>query len=68
MYGVVPISLCRSGGCGVTTTNTGGVRFEFDEEAEGNAQGNFSGKFTLRVVEAKMIMDVCDESREGGSS
>ncbi|XP_014776760.1 E3 ubiquitin-protein ligase RNF19B [Octopus bimaculoides] len=30
VYGVVPISLCRSGGCGVTTTNTG-VRFEFDE-------------------------------------
>ncbi|XP_076437994.1 LOW QUALITY PROTEIN: uncharacterized protein LOC143277138 [Babylonia areolata] len=43
VYGVVPISLCRSGGCGVTTTNTGGVRFEFDEENEGNAQGNFSG-------------------------
>ncbi|KAK7091632.1 E3 ubiquitin-protein ligase RNF19B-like [Littorina saxatilis] len=43
VYGVVPISLCRSGGCGVTTTNTGGVRFEFDEENEANAQGNFSG-------------------------
>ena len=34
MYGVVPISLCRSGGCGVTATNKGGVRFEFDEENE----------------------------------
>lgn len=43
VYGVVPISLCRSGGCGVTTTNTGGVRFEFDEENEGNAPGNFPG-------------------------
>ncbi|XP_063407641.1 E3 ubiquitin-protein ligase RNF19A-like isoform X1 [Mytilus trossulus] len=34
VYGVVPISLCRSGGCGVTATNKGGVRFEFDEENE----------------------------------
>ncbi|XP_076371195.1 E3 ubiquitin-protein ligase RNF19B-like isoform X2 [Tachypleus tridentatus] len=31
VYGVVPISLCRSGGCGVTTSASG-VRFEFDEE------------------------------------
>ena len=31
VYGVVPVSLCRSGGCGVTTTNSG-VRFEFDDE------------------------------------
>jgi len=31
VYGVVPISLCRSGGCGVSTTDTGGVRIDFDE-------------------------------------
>lgn len=31
VYGVVPISLCRSGGCGVTTSASG-VRIEFDEE------------------------------------
>ncbi|KAK4883555.1 hypothetical protein RN001_006874 [Aquatica leii] len=31
VYGVVPVSLCRSGGCGVTTSATG-VRFEFDDE------------------------------------
>lgn len=34
VYGVVPISLCRSGGCGVTTSGKGGVRFEFDEDNE----------------------------------
>ena len=34
VYGVVPISLCRSGGCGVTTTNSGGVRFDFDDDNE----------------------------------
>ena len=30
VYGVVPISLCRNGGCGVTTS--GGVRLAFDDE------------------------------------
>ncbi|XP_013390307.1 E3 ubiquitin-protein ligase RNF19A [Lingula anatina] len=34
VYGVVPISLCRSGGCGVSTTGDGGVRFEFDDDQE----------------------------------
>ncbi|KAK3877710.1 hypothetical protein Pcinc_017597 [Petrolisthes cinctipes] len=31
VYGVVPISLCRSGGCGVTTS-AAGVRIAFDDE------------------------------------
>lgn len=31
VYGVVPVSLCRSGGCGVTTSGAG-VRFDFDDE------------------------------------
>ncbi|KAL7638487.1 UNVERIFIED_CONTAM: hypothetical protein RMT77_011057 [Armadillidium vulgare] len=31
VYGVVPISLCRSGGCGVTTSASG-VRIAFDDE------------------------------------
>lgn len=33
VYGVVPISLCRSGGCGVSTSASG-VRIELDEENE----------------------------------
>ncbi|XP_035210248.1 E3 ubiquitin-protein ligase RNF19A-like isoform X1 [Stegodyphus dumicola] len=46
VYGVVPISLCRSGGCGVSTSASG-VRIEFDEENEmgmGNnpSAGNFA--------------------------
>ncbi|TNN72337.1 E3 ubiquitin-protein ligase RNF19A [Liparis tanakae] len=32
VYGVVPISLCRSGGCGVSAVNGKGVRIEFDDE------------------------------------
>ncbi|XP_048512751.1 E3 ubiquitin-protein ligase RNF19A-like [Athalia rosae] len=40
VYGVVPVSLCRSGGCGVST-NGAGVRFDFDDENElMNAFGN----------------------------
>lgn len=31
VYGVVPISLCRSGGCGLTTSSSG-VKFDFDED------------------------------------
>ena len=34
VYGVVPISLCRSGGCGISTSPSG-VRFDLnDEESE----------------------------------
>lgn len=33
VYGVVPVSLCRNGGCGVTRNGTG-VRFDFDDENE----------------------------------
>uniref|UniRef100_A0A8C2X357 RBR-type E3 ubiquitin transferase n=1 Tax=Cyclopterus lumpus TaxID=8103 RepID=A0A8C2X357_CYCLU len=36
VYGVVPISLCRSGGCGVSAGNGKGVRIEFDDENDIN--------------------------------
>ncbi|RNA40332.1 E3 ubiquitin- ligase RNF19A [Brachionus plicatilis] len=42
VYGVVPISLCRGGGCGVTTNNNGGVRFEFEEENTDNNLGLYN--------------------------
>lgn len=48
VYGVVPISLCRSGGCGTVYTSASGVKIEFDEEAEigGNNSSNpAAGKF-----------------------
>lgn len=47
VYGVVPVSLCRSGGCGVST-NGSGVRFDFDDENE--LMGTLSG----RNVEGKL--------------
>lgn len=39
VYGVVPISLCRSGGCGVSAGNGKGVRIEFDDENENIGSG-----------------------------
>ena len=33
VYGVVPISLCRSGGCGLSTSASG-VKIDFDEDNE----------------------------------
>jgi len=52
VYGVVPVSLCRSGGCGVSTSGTG-VRFEFDDENElmGTLGArNGGGKYTMCVI------------------
>lgn len=40
VYGVVPVSLCRSGGCGVTTSNSGGVRIELDDEGDVGVAGS----------------------------
>ncbi|KAF6716348.1 E3 ubiquitin-protein ligase RNF19A [Oryzias melastigma] len=37
VYGVVPFSLCRSGGCGVSAGSGKGVRIEFDDENDMNA-------------------------------
>lgn len=39
VYGVVPISLCRSGGCGVSAGNGKGVRIEFDDENDNIGTG-----------------------------
>lgn len=39
VYGVVPISLCRSGGCGVSAGNGKGVRIEFDDENDNMGSG-----------------------------
>ena len=39
VYGVVPISLCRSGGCGVRTSGAG-VRIDVEEGEEGEGGGS----------------------------
>jgi hypothetical protein len=42
VYGVVPISLCRSGGCGLTTA-AGGVRLAFDDDVTNDSASYFTG-------------------------
>lgn len=44
VYGVVPVSLCRSGGCGVSTS-AAGVRFDFDDENEMSVRNTGKGRF-----------------------
>ncbi|XP_067838141.1 E3 ubiquitin-protein ligase RNF19A isoform X2 [Heptranchias perlo] len=52
VYGVVPISLCRSGGCGVSAGTGKGVRIEFDDEND-NVGGGNAALDTTFVVEAR---------------
>lgn len=52
VYGVVPISLCRSGGCGVSAGTGKGVRIEFDDENDNVGRGNTALDTTF-VVEAR---------------
>lgn len=42
VYGVVPISLCRGGGCGVSRGKGRGVRIDFDED-DGPITGEHQG-------------------------
>ncbi|KAM4687294.1 E3 ubiquitin-protein ligase RNF19A isoform 2-T2 [Discoglossus pictus] len=53
VYGVVPISLCRSGGCGVSAGNGKGVRIEFDDENDINVGGTNTAADTTSVAEAR---------------
>lgn len=45
VYGVVPISLCRGGGCGVSRGKGRGVRIDFDED-----DGPITGDDAQRTV------------------
>ncbi|XP_030002550.1 E3 ubiquitin-protein ligase RNF19A [Sphaeramia orbicularis] len=53
VYGVVPISLCRSGGCGVSTGNGKGVRIEFDDENDNIGNGATAAD-TTSVAETRL--------------
>ncbi|NXA45501.1 RN19A ligase, partial [Nothocercus julius] len=53
VYGVVPISLCRSGGCGVSAGNGKGVRIEFDDENDINVGGTNAAVDAASVAEAR---------------
>ncbi|KAM9851797.1 E3 ubiquitin-protein ligase RNF19A-like [Aulostomus maculatus] len=53
VYGVVPISLCRSGGCGVSAGNGKGVRIEFDDENDLNAGSGAAVTDTTSVADTR---------------
>ncbi|KAJ8334921.1 hypothetical protein SKAU_G00405600, partial [Synaphobranchus kaupii] len=53
VYGVVPISLCRSGGCGVSAGNGKGVRIEFDDENDMNPGGGVAATDSTSVAETR---------------
>ncbi|CAL1584736.1 unnamed protein product [Knipowitschia caucasica] len=53
VYGVVPISLCRSGGCGVSAGNGKGVRIEFDDENDNIGSGAAAAD-TTSVAETRL--------------
>uniref|UniRef100_A0AAY4AC87 RBR-type E3 ubiquitin transferase n=2 Tax=Denticeps clupeoides TaxID=299321 RepID=A0AAY4AC87_9TELE len=53
VYGVVPISLCRSGGCGVSAGNGKGVRIEFDDENDLNVGSGAAVTDTTSVADTR---------------
>ncbi|KAL0961695.1 hypothetical protein UPYG_G00330520 [Umbra pygmaea] len=67
VYGVVPISLCRSGGCGVSAGNGKGVRIEFDDENEMNVASGAAATDTTSVVETRHNPSI-GEGSVGGAS
>ncbi|XP_063155634.1 E3 ubiquitin-protein ligase RNF19A [Candoia aspera] len=62
VYGVVPISLCRSGGCGVSAGNGKGVRIEFDDENDITVSGTNAAVDTTSVAEARHNPSIGEES------
>ncbi|XP_077207907.1 E3 ubiquitin-protein ligase RNF19A isoform X1 [Paroedura picta] len=65
VYGVVPISLCRSGGCGVSAGNGKGVRIEFDDENDITVGGTHAAVDTTSVAEARHNPSIGEESVGG---
>lgn len=60
VYGVVPISLCRGGGCGVSRGKGRGVRIDFDED---------DGPITGEEPRSAALVNVMPlQLRHGGSS
>ncbi|XP_075952698.1 E3 ubiquitin-protein ligase RNF19A-like [Anarhichas minor] len=53
VYGVVPISLCRSGGCGVSAVNGKGVRIEFDDENDMNVGSGAAATDATSVADTR---------------
>ncbi|XP_045082053.1 LOW QUALITY PROTEIN: E3 ubiquitin-protein ligase RNF19A [Coregonus clupeaformis] len=68
VYGVVPISLCRSGGCGVSAGNGKGVRIEFDDENEMNVRSGAQATDTTSVADTRNNPSIGEGSVGGMTS
>lgn len=66
VYGVVPISLCRSGGCGVTTSSSGVKIIDLNDDNENDtlaggintAPGETVLKVLLFILNAMMLIQI----------
>lgn len=60
VYGVVPISLCRGGGCGVSRGKGNGVRIDFDEDdgpITGNEKNPSPSAVSVSILNSLLIDD-----------
>uniref|UniRef100_A0A8C5GG91 RBR-type E3 ubiquitin transferase n=1 Tax=Gouania willdenowi TaxID=441366 RepID=A0A8C5GG91_GOUWI len=62
VYGVVPISLCRSGGCGVSAGNGKGVRIEFDDENDMNVGSGVAATDSTSVADMRNNLSIGEGS------
>ncbi|XP_019711854.1 E3 ubiquitin-protein ligase RNF19A isoform X2 [Hippocampus comes] len=65
VYGVVPISLCRSGGCGVSTGNGKGVRIEFDDDNDMNVATGTAATDSTSVADTRNNPSISEGSVGG---
>ncbi|XP_010795671.1 E3 ubiquitin-protein ligase RNF19A-like [Notothenia coriiceps] len=65
VYGVVPISLCRSGGCGVSAGNGKGVRIEFDDENDMNVGSGAGATDSTSVADTRNNPSIGEGSMGG---
>ncbi|XP_077455747.1 E3 ubiquitin-protein ligase RNF19A isoform X1 [Stigmatopora argus] len=65
VYGVVPISLCRSGGCGVSTGKGKGVRIEFDDENDMNVATGTAATDSTSVADTRNNPSISEGSVGG---
>ncbi|XP_048590416.1 E3 ubiquitin-protein ligase RNF19A-like [Nematostella vectensis] len=70
IYGVVPVSLCRSGGCAtvMSTRNGRGVNLDFDEESEPPPGGPGPSTFPFGVSRSSSRVSVKNGDRSNGKS
>nr|XP_057909130.1 E3 ubiquitin-protein ligase RNF19A-like [Doryrhamphus excisus]XP_057909131.1 E3 ubiquitin-protein ligase RNF19A-like [Doryrhamphus excisus] len=68
VYGVVPISLCRSGGCGVSAGNGKGVRIEFADENDMNVATGTAATDSTLATDTRNNPSICEGSVGGLTS